>query len=72
MITDFEGGLLIRTFDYTYPTRIYDRSRAGIGYNRKKQAACYACTNQPDFQGRQAQVNSSCPTGFLCFTCVSK
>ena len=36
MITDFEGGLLIRTFDYTYPTRIYDRSRAGIGYNRKE------------------------------------
>jgi hypothetical protein len=36
MITDFEGDILLRKFDYTYPIRIYDRSRAGIGYSRKE------------------------------------
>jgi hypothetical protein len=36
MITDFDGDILIRTNDYTYPIRIYDRSRARIGYNRKE------------------------------------
>ena len=36
MITDFDGGILIREFDYTYPIRIYDVSRADIGYNQKK------------------------------------
>jgi hypothetical protein len=35
-ITDFEGGILISEFDYTYPIRIYDMSRADIGYNRKE------------------------------------
>jgi len=36
MITDFEGGLLIREFDYTYPVRVYETSRADIGYSQKK------------------------------------
>jgi hypothetical protein len=35
-ITDFQGGILIKDFDYTYPTWIYDISRAEIGYNQKK------------------------------------
>ena len=35
MITDFEGGLLIREFDYTYPVRIYETSRADIGHSQK-------------------------------------
>lgn len=39
MITDFDGGILIREFDYTYPIRIYDMSRADIGYSRK-EARC--------------------------------
>lgn len=36
MITDFEGGILIQEFDYTYPFWIYDVSRADIGYDQKK------------------------------------
>jgi hypothetical protein len=36
MITDFAGDILISEFDYTYPIRIYDISRADIGYNKKK------------------------------------
>ncbi|MDD5170833.1 MAG: hypothetical protein PHN75_18605 [Syntrophales bacterium] len=36
MITDFDGGLLISEFDYTYPLWIYDVSRVDIGYDRKK------------------------------------
>jgi hypothetical protein len=36
MITDFEGGILISEFAYTYPIWIYDISRADIGYDRKK------------------------------------
>jgi hypothetical protein len=36
MITDFDGDILIREFDYTYPSRIYDISRADIGNNRKE------------------------------------
>jgi hypothetical protein len=35
-ITDFDGGLLIREFDYTYPFWIYDVSRADIDYNQGK------------------------------------
>ncbi|NLI83433.1 MAG: hypothetical protein GX443_17355 [Deltaproteobacteria bacterium] len=35
-ITDFEGGLLIAGFDYTYPVWIYDKSRADIGYSQKR------------------------------------
>jgi hypothetical protein len=36
MITDFDGDILISESDYTYPLRIYDMSRAGIGYDQKK------------------------------------
>ena len=36
MITDFDGGLLIGEFGYTYPIWIYDISRADIGYDQKK------------------------------------
>ena len=35
MITDFEGGILIQEFDYTYPLWIYDVSRADLNYNQK-------------------------------------
>ena len=36
MITDFEGGLLIREFDYGYPVWIYDICRADIGFDQRK------------------------------------
>ena len=36
MITDFEGGLLIREFDYGCPVWIYDVCRADIGFNQRK------------------------------------
>ncbi len=36
MITDFEGGLLISEFGYSYLLHIYDVSRADIGNNRRK------------------------------------
>jgi len=36
MITDVEGDLLIREPGYTYPLRIYDMSRADIGYDQRK------------------------------------
>jgi hypothetical protein len=36
MITDFGGDILISEFDYTYPIRIYDMSRADLGYDQKK------------------------------------
>lgn len=36
MITDFQGGLLIREFDYTHPVWIYETSRADIGYSQKR------------------------------------
>jgi hypothetical protein len=36
MITDFEGGLLISEFGYTYPVWIYETSRADIGYSQKR------------------------------------
>lgn len=36
MITDFEGDLLIREFGYTYPVRIYDTSRADIGFDQRR------------------------------------
>jgi len=35
-ITDYEGGILLSEFNYTYPIRIYDISRADIGYNQEK------------------------------------
>ncbi len=36
MITDFEGGILISEFAYTYPFWIYDVSREDVGYDQKK------------------------------------
>jgi hypothetical protein len=36
MITDFAGDILISEFDYTYPFRIYDISRADIGHDQKR------------------------------------
>jgi len=36
MITDFQGGLLSREFDYTDPVWVYETSRADIGYSQKK------------------------------------
>jgi hypothetical protein len=36
MITDEEGDLLIKEPGYTYPLRIYDMSRADIGYDQRK------------------------------------
>lgn len=35
MITDFEGGLLIKKYGFSCPIWIYDVSRADIGYNQK-------------------------------------
>jgi hypothetical protein len=35
-ITDFEGGLLISEFDYTYPVWVYETSRAEIDYSQKR------------------------------------
>ena len=36
MITDFKGGLIIKEYGYTYPTWIYDVTRAEIGNDQKK------------------------------------
>ena len=36
MITDFEGDLLIRGYDYGYPVRTYDICREDIGFNQRK------------------------------------
>ena len=35
-ITDFNGGLLIKKADSSYPVWLYDLSRADIEYNHKK------------------------------------
>jgi hypothetical protein len=35
-ITDFDGGLLIKKLDYSYPLWIYDMSRDDVGYNQKR------------------------------------
>jgi hypothetical protein len=35
-ITDYEGGLLIREFNWNYPLWVYDVTRADIGYNQEK------------------------------------
>ncbi len=31
LITDFQGGLVVREFNYTYPVRVYETLRAEIG-----------------------------------------
>ncbi len=40
-ITDFGGGLLIQELSYTYPSWIYDVSRADIGFSQKKAKEIY-------------------------------
>jgi len=35
-ITDFEGGILISEFGYSYPVWIYDVSRADINHDQRK------------------------------------
>ncbi len=36
MITDFDGGILIKECNYTYPVWVYDVSRDKINYDQKK------------------------------------
>ena len=36
MITDIDGGILIRECDYSYPFMIYGVSRADIGFDQRK------------------------------------
>jgi hypothetical protein len=36
MITDLNGGILIKECDYTYPVWVYDVSRAEINYDQNK------------------------------------
>jgi hypothetical protein len=35
-ITDFEGGLLITEFGYTYPVWIHETTRADVSYSQKR------------------------------------
>lgn len=35
-ITDFDGGLLIKKLDHTYPVWLYDITRTGIDFSQKK------------------------------------
>ena len=35
-ITEFEGGILIKKNDYSYPIWLHDISRSDIGYSKKK------------------------------------
>lgn len=35
-ITDFEGGILIKKNDYSYPIWLYDITRADIDFSKKK------------------------------------
>ena len=35
-ITDFKGGIVIKTLDYNYPVWVYGVTRAEIGYSKKK------------------------------------
>jgi hypothetical protein len=36
MITDIEGGLVIKEYGYSYPLWIYDKSRVAVGYSQQK------------------------------------
>jgi hypothetical protein len=40
-ITDWQGGILIKEADYTYPLYVYDISRADIVYDHVKARALY-------------------------------
>lgn len=35
-VTDFNGGIVIRKRDYSYPVWVYDVTREEIGHNHKK------------------------------------
>jgi hypothetical protein len=35
-VTDYHGGIVIKTLDYSSPIWIYDVTREDIGYNHKK------------------------------------
>lgn len=35
-VTDFNGGIVIRKLDYSYPVWVYDVTREDIGHNHKK------------------------------------
>ena len=41
-ITDWQGGLLIKEFGYTYPLYVYDISRADIGYDHSRARALHS------------------------------
>lgn len=41
MITDFDGDLVIQEQGFSYPLRVYDISRADIGYNPQKARKIY-------------------------------
>ena len=45
MITDFNGGILIREFGYSYPIWIDGNSRVGIAYDKQKakELKCMIC-----------------------------
>ncbi len=36
MITDIQGGLVIKEYGYSYPLWIYDKSREAVGYSQQK------------------------------------
>ena len=36
MITDIDGNILIREFDYSYPFMIYGMPRSNIDFNQRK------------------------------------
>lgn len=42
MITDWQGGLLIKQFDYIYPVYVYDIYRANIGHDHDRARALYS------------------------------
>ncbi len=45
MITDFDGGILIREFGYSYPIWIDGETRADIAYDKQKAKGlkCMIC-----------------------------
>ena len=48
MITDFDGGILIKEFGYSYPILIDGNSRADIAYDKQKaKAISLSKTNPP-------------------------
>jgi len=41
MITDFEGGIIIQERGFNYPLRVFDISRADIGFDQQKAREIY-------------------------------